>query len=112
VGTHLQVQLYDGFATVARLVARLKALGAEISEVHTQADQMCVHLASPADARRVRTVLERCADATVSTGSATSIAPCRGPVSPSVSTPTTYVVWSESVASDESRPRRRPKVNA
>lgn len=95
MSTHLQVRLHDGFVTAARLVARLHALGATVDEVHTSRDLMCVHLASPVDERRVRTVLDRSPDAVVKREVGTQGAPCR-PASPRSATGrTTYVVCTK-----------------
>lgn len=100
--TRVQVRLHDGFATVTRLVARLHAVGVAINEMHACDNKMCVHLATAADERRVRTVLERCADAAV----VDYPGPCY-PLSGSESdVRTTYVVWQETLAEYEARRQR------
>jgi hypothetical protein len=112
MATHLQVRLHDGFRTVARLVARLHALGVAIDELHTSRDLMCVHLASPADERRVRTVLDRSPDAVVNGEVGIEGAPCRPNSRRTAIGHTTYVVWHESETDYQARRRQRPKVLA
>jgi hypothetical protein len=112
MATHLQVRLHDGFVTASRLVARLHALGVAVDELHTSAGLMCVHLASPADERRVRTVLDRSPDAVVNGEVGTQGAPCRARSQRSATCHTTYVVWHESATDYQARRRQRPKVLA
>jgi len=112
MATHLQVRLHDGFVTVARLVARLHALGARIDELHTSHDLMCVHLASAGDERRVRTVLDRCPDAVVNEEIGTEGSPCRTNSPSTAPGHTTYVVWHETHAEYQARRRQRRKVLA
>lgn len=99
--THLEFRLHGGFATTTRLVARLHALGVEVAELHVNAEHLCIDLADERDARRVRTALNRIADATLS-----PIA--RGHEAP----PTTYVVWSEPLDTSTSRHRRGSRISA
>jgi hypothetical protein len=97
--THLEFSLHGGFATTTRLVARLHALGVDVDELHATAERMCVHLAHDRDARHVRAVLNRNADASLQPIASGHEARCGRPPR------TTYVVWSEPL--DTSRPGHR-----
>jgi hypothetical protein len=110
--THLEFRLHGGFATTTRLVARLHALGVEVAELHASAGHMCVHLTDDRDARRVRTVLNRNADATVQPIESDREAPC-GRLAQTGDVPaTTYVVWSEPLDTSWARHRRGSRISA
>jgi len=62
---HLMLRVGDNFASVTRVVGRLHALNVEIDELHLRGTDVCLHLGNPKQERRVRTVVDRLADAEV-----------------------------------------------
>jgi len=88
---HISLQLH-GEDSSARVCARLHALRADIDELHVARGRMCLHVGSRTAPSRLRNVLHRLADVTVSTGPGYCLL-TQPPVPRDM--PTTYVVWAE-----------------
>jgi hypothetical protein len=112
VDKHLQVALHNGFATAARLVARLHALNIVVAELHMAGERLCIHLADDAALSRVRAVLARCVDVDLVRSATAPGPPCLRPPIPTAVRNTTYVVTSQPLPSPGAPAQRRPRISA
>ena len=62
---HLSLDLHGGFASVARVIARLHALGVTVCDLEVSGTQMCLHLPDGATRGRVTSVLGKLVDVAV-----------------------------------------------
>lgn len=93
---HLRLELHGGVESLARVTARLHALGTDVRELHLAGSDLCLHLADGAQRHRVSTVLARLADVDVVPEVTHT---CANPLGRRPWLRTTYVVQSEALAS-------------